>query len=224
MSVTHANKNFQTIAHGDYLLENNAWREPDVVEPPQCIFAPPGQLLGWNWNWPGNDHSKVVAFPEVIYGKKPFRSENPSLALPRRLDDLKQIDVEYAVNTPATGAYNTVFEMWMTANEEADQASIVTEIMVWVANHGLNPAGRRVHSFNSPHGPAHLYEMDGRYLAFVLEKEMLQGRIDLMSFLHELRRLKFISGEHYVSSVEFGNEVAYGQGVTIIDKYCVQVS
>jgi len=222
--LAHAYKNFQTISHGDYLLENNAWREPDEQNPPQCIFGPPGALMGWNWHWPGSDHSKVVAFPEIIYGKKPFRSEDSATILPRRIDELKKLEADYAIHTPATGAYNTVFEMWITGSEASDQDSILAEVMVWVSNHGLNPAGRRIHSFNSPYGTAHLYEMDQRYLAFVLDKEMLAGKLDLLCFLRELQRLKLVSGERYVAGVEFGNEIAYGQGVSIIERYAVTAS
>ena len=221
--MAHAHTNFATLEHGDYLLENNAWRDPDQAEPPQCIFAPPGVLMGWNWHWPGDDNSRVVAFPEIIYGKKPFRSENASTVLPRKLADLQQISARYAIHTPAIGAFNTVFELWMTRDAEAQQDSIVSEVMIWVANHGLNPAGRHVHTFASSSGPAQLFEMDQRYLAFVLEREALSGEIDLLSFLHELQRLKLISADNYVTSVEFGNEIAYGQGVSIVEDYAVRV-
>lgn len=221
--MTHANKNFATITHGDYLIENNAWRDPEVIQPPQCIFGPPGNLMGWQWQWPGSDSSKVLAFPEIIYGKKPFLDVNSCSHLPRIIEELNRAEVRYQTRTAGSGVFNSVFEMWITHSECAAQDSIVCEVMIWVSNLGLTPAGKRVHSFTTPYGPAHLYDLDNHYLAFVLEQEMLSGTIDLLLFLRELQALKLLAGNQYLASIEFGNEIAYGQGITIIDDYVATV-
>lgn len=133
----------------------------------------------------GQDRTQVQAYPELIYGKKPSSATSTTPGLPQRLSGISRIEADYDIHTKASGCYNAAFELWLTRTSAADSADITSEIMIWVSRKGLRPAGSFLKSVETPHGTADLYEalsMPWRYLAFVLDQEMLTGRIDLSFF------------------------------------------
>ena len=61
----------------EYIVENNVWGQGDIDDFIQCIYrAGSGDNIhfGWNWDWP-NVNNDVKSYPEVIYGKKPWRQK-----------------------------------------------------------------------------------------------------------------------------------------------------
>ena len=68
---------------------------------------------------------------------------------------------------------------------------------------------------NTTNGSSQFY--DGKmqywnYFAFVLDQKITEGQVDLKPFIDYLINHRLISGNHYLASVEFGNEIAYGRG------------
>jgi len=224
-------KNYGIIPYEGYHVQNNAWgyRRED---PPQSVFAPPGDGLGWAWRWKGYDSSQVISYPSIIYGKKPFNSDNTGSLLPRKIDDLLGLQATYSINTLAHGAFNTAFELWLTNSPEATRESITTEIMVWVGSDKVLPAGRKIADVpTEAYGEAELYHdirregaQQWHYYAYRLKQKRNAGTIDFLVFLGDLFRRNCISLDDYVASVEFGNEIAYGEGKVLVGDYSVQVS
>ena len=82
---------------GSYLVENNVWGQGNITDFTQCIYhtgTGDDVYFGWNWNWPvGN--SDVKAYPEVIFGKKPWNSSSTNPVLPIKIQNLNEFYVAY---------------------------------------------------------------------------------------------------------------------------------
>ena len=61
----------------------------------QCIYYESNNIqteIGWNWDWPGN--GSVRAYPEIIFGRKPWSTESTSTLLPAQINS-NQITLKY---------------------------------------------------------------------------------------------------------------------------------
>ena len=61
------------------------------------------------------------------------------------------------------------------------------------------------------------------YIAFVARKPVFHGPLDLSVFIDYLLRRGTLSPNHYVTSLEFGNEICHGAGVTEIQNFAINV-
>lgn len=221
-------KNHALLPYGNGCVQNNAWGYAGD-DPPQSASTPPGDELGWQWDWPasaGHDASQVVAYPEIIHGKKPFLDHSTLETLPAPLAAIERIRIAYVTQTRARGRYNAAFELWLVDDAQARPEHVQAEVMVWVAKRGLSPAGDCVATVDTPYGKADLFEaamQHWRYYAYVLRDEMPAGVIDLMIFVRELLARKKLDGSELIASIEFGNEIAFGKGRTAIEKYSLDI-
>ena len=63
-----------------------------------------------------------------------------------------------------------------------------------------------------------------RYIAFVRAKSQLgAGTLNLVSFLSYIQAKSLATGDEYLASIEFGNEVVSGAGETIVHMYGISV-
>ena len=121
-------------------LENNQWGQPasGAFGQQTVWYDEQTKDFGWDWDWNGARPHKITAYPEVMFGYKPW-SRQRTLC---RAQDLKQLRIEYAFQTQASGDWNAAFEVWLTSSSIAHENSISAEIMIWVARNGsINPAG-----------------------------------------------------------------------------------
>src|ERR1700744_1778283 len=110
-------ENNATLGGGAYHYENNQWgwaKEHSRYE--QCLLEREvsGQTeRGWTWAWPGQD-SSVFAYPEIIYGWKPWAGGKTSdPRFPPKGSAMQQLAIDYEVETNATGNYNLAPEVWL---------------------------------------------------------------------------------------------------------------
>ena len=73
---------FSLINKGEINIENNTWNAtnlaPNSYE--QCIYQY-NNWVGWKWSYP--DTAKGInAYPQLIYGKKPWHNGSTTTALP----------------------------------------------------------------------------------------------------------------------------------------------
>jgi hypothetical protein len=62
------------------------------------------------------------------------------------------------------------------------------------------------------------------YIAFLRAPYALgTGSLDLADFLAYILEKELATGEEFLASIEFGNEVATGSGETILNQYAVSV-
>ena len=91
----------------DLLYENNVWNEGTVKRENrlQCLLkrVVDGKVqYGWRWQWPRGS-GEVKAYPEVIYGHKPWLSTSTTGNLPRRISEIGELSVSYDIQLHAQG-------------------------------------------------------------------------------------------------------------------------
>lgn len=193
----------------------------------QSVFVNADQSFGWGWNWPTRPDLAVVAYPEIICGKKPWDNSSTTEQLPARVKDLLAIAVDYSSQTNANGIYNLAFDLWLCNSPEANEESIHTEVMVWIDKNGLPPAGNIIDSFDTPWGPIDLYHdamPKWTYLACVFRNALASATLDLNVFLTQLVAMGHVDANLFLASVELGNEVSRGAGRTHFSKYQVDIA
>jgi len=227
---------------GPYRYTNDQWGSKKATTPfEQCLLkreGPERAKLGWTWNWPGLDPT-VFAYPSITFGWKPWvggPSTDPRL--PVRVADLKRLELHYAVESEAEGAYNLAAEIWFTrarpATPAADPKSITRELMVWLeADGSATPAGSIVSTPTLGGIAYELWKEDtiGKdangvgwmLLTFKSPVTRHQGTLPLHDFVRHLVERSLLSPDEHVASVEFGNEVMGGEGTTWIERLEVDV-
>lgn len=232
-----------TIVDGPYTYENNQWGSGKARGSfEQCLLkrqVGDRTEYGWTWDFPGVDPS-IFAYPEIIFGWKPWTGGPPSdPRFPLRVADVQKLSLAYEVETEASGHYNLAPEVWITrakpTSNAANPALISAEIMFWVESAGqTRPAGSLVDRTEVDGKRYTLYRLDGagdkgngegwRLLSFTIPSTERAGTVPIDALLKYLVDTGHIDPQHYVASVEFGNEIAGGRGTTWVKRFEVNVS
>ena len=233
----HSCNDWGRIAVGPFTLENNVWNKGSRENYTQCVFASnstPPATMGWSWSWPADKREEVVAYPELIYGDKPWSEEAPSDTLPIKVSD-RDILVSYNAALKASGVWNMAFSMWLTRSLPPREKNISKEIMIWTAKSGMLPAGYlrdRVSIggidykiyINENHIPAQDGSTGGwTYITFLSIEEHLSGTLNLGEFLGYLLDRQYIEDTLYLADIELGNEIIKGQGEFILSKFEIKI-
>ena len=226
----------------DLLYHNNVWGKGDLTDYEQCLLRRnlDGTMqYGWRWQWPdGTGH--VKAYPEVIYGHKPWHATSTTPSLPVRIASVNTLSVHYAVELSAQGTYNLAFDIWVTRDNPPTPETITHEIMIWL-DQTFPPQSPEFRAgqvtmdditydlyirpgFDPAPGNSHgLSEAKIHYIAFVSQGDQYRGTIDVAQFLDYLVAHDHIPADGYVASVELGNEVIAGTGELWLHSYRIEV-
>lgn len=223
------------LSDGRFRAENNTWGKGTLAGWSQCIGLlanDDGTLTArWTWDWPISG-SNVKSYPEIIYGQKPG-NKTTTADLPRQVSSLGELQISYDVTSTHTGSGNLAFDIWLTDTGDPSTwgvPPITHEIMIWLESYGsMGPGGNWEEVVKIDGAPYSVYTAkrwgDGwDYVAFVrTEPQAGAGSINLVSFLSYMKSKDLITGEEYVASVEFGNEVVGGKGETLLNRFAVSV-
>ena len=221
------------IRSGEVVLSNNVWNRGSTKDYEQCVAVQGGSdAFLWRWRWPGGD-LMPDAFPEIVFGWQPWHRESTSNALPRRLRGLRRLEAHYDASVTAEGVYNLAFQLWFVASEVVKPAAVRAEVMVWIANEGMSPAGAQI---ETPAGAAgfDLYlaerrhidrgvERTWRILTLVARRPRPSGSIDLGSLLRALSAAGHLDRELWLANVDLGTEIAAGSGQAAIRGYRIEI-
>ena len=221
------------IDNGVYRAENNTWGKGTLSGWSQCIGLgnnPDGTLVGrWTWDWL-NSGNNVKAYPEVIFGQKPG-STTTSPDLPTKISSVDELTITYDVTSTYTGSGNIAFDIWLTNTQnpfEWGVPPITHEIMIWLDRYGsMAPGGNWIERVEMDGTLYSVYTAENwgdgwRYIAFVqVESKLGAGMLRVGSFMSYLQTKSLVTGEEYMASIEFGNEVATGAGETILNNYAI---
>lgn len=225
-----------------FVYENNVWNQGTVKrqDRSQCLLrrVVDGETqYGWRWRWPLGS-GEVKAYPEVIYGHKPWLASSTTASLPRRISTIDALSVAYEIEMRARGRYNLAFDIWVTEGGRPTPAAITHEIMIWVGEpaRAWEPApGHRADTVTIGDATYDLYVKphaewiaehgapNVAYIAFNARTPRLTGDVDVKAFLDYLTRRGYVPAGGYVASVEFGNEVMSGEGELWLKSYEVRI-
>jgi Glycosyl hydrolase family 12 len=236
--------NAATVEDAPYRYENNQWGSGKARGSfEQCLLERGANgstrtERGWSWTWPGTDPS-VFAYPEIIFGWKPWTGGRSSdHRFPLKISEMRQLAIRYEVETNATGSYNLAPEVWLISGRSSagapNPALISAEIMFWMEAAGVaQPAGTIVDRPVVAGTAYELWQKDGagdngaggwRLISLKTPTVQRAGTIPVDELLRYLVKKGLVSAEHYVASVEFGNEITGGTGTTWVKKFAVEVT
>ncbi len=62
------------------------------------------------------------------------------------------------------------------------------------------------------------------FMVFIAKKPMLSGSIDVEDFLAYLLAKGYLTKDEYMKNIDFGNEIWYGEGETVLFKFDVALT
>lgn len=248
-SSTRGGKQFDPAITGQIAIDVNAWglkgHEDELEGYIDLAVDERGVLklvASLNVTGLGLSPWDVVAYPEIIYGIKPW---NPKLGyvqepfkLPLNLKELPQIYalVDYAVINTST-AINLAFDLWiLKTHEPRNPVRGDIELMIWLYKGGIGedirPAGKRVRIVKIPlisEGTLSEAEFEvwvekelgggWTYIAYALKnpKERREVVLDVSFFITEAVRVLGLNPEdYYLSSLELGFEIFYNKVIDVV--------
>ncbi|MEO1714271.1 MAG: hypothetical protein AAFU60_13135, partial [Bacteroidota bacterium] len=228
---------FANLEIGAFKVENNVWNAGGLAAGSytQCIYSYEKEDLsfwGWEWAYP-NDAYGVNAYPQIIYGWKPWIASSTTPKLPLKVGDINRLKVSYAVDVSRNnGSYNLAFDNWINSSSSINPQNIQFEFMIWEDAHNLDPFGEFQGAVTTSNGVYHLYQgepdweppgSNWTYLAFVRQGNRQAGTVDIDELLTYLVEQGIVSAESYLASIEFGNEVGNSTGRTIVQEFVVEL-
>lgn len=228
---------FSTIDINDIKVENNVWNAGALTSDSfsQCIYSYEDNdisLMGWQWQYP-NDAFGVNAYPQLIYGWKPWQPESTTQELPKQISDLSRLKITYDTETTRNnGDYNLAFDNWINTTSDITPQNISYEFMIWEDANNLVPFGDFQENVITTNGTYKFYmgnpdwEPEGSdwiYLCFQRITNRTQGTVDVDELLVYLVNEGIVPSNHYLGSIEFGNEIGNSTGQTIIKNFNIDL-
>ena len=215
-------------------VQNNVWNTRSGNSLQQSVFQENLQgreVAGWRWRARGNFLPAVLSQPQVVCGDKPWDQ-------PLHLDSnfpfragSRKLTADFDVQLRANGIYNMTFSLWGVSTVPASCDVITHEIMIWTARSWLSPAGKKIGSLDVNGATWDVYLEPGHadasgstkqtwtYIAFVAHRPVVRGPLELTAFTDWMLRHHLLTRDHYLTSVEFGNEVSSGTGIVELRRF-----
>lgn len=228
------------ISLDEYEISNNIWGKGNINEYSQCVFGKLNpwsrrpEKMGWSWNWPKGTIG-VKAFPSILYGYKPWNNYSTTTELPQAINQLKYLTVSYQLESVRNGSVNLLLESWITSTSKPNPSSRVGELAIHLFQDNVpGQAGKFIESV----------VINGITFDFYIERNMrvpgdkdtwvyygfvhkgtsiLQAKLDMMKFVNYLVSHGYVDRKHYIASIELGNEVDHGKGITKLEHFSVKV-
>jgi len=216
---------------------NNKWGEWKLKKQErydQALFED-GNKIGWEYITP-NKNRGVIGYPELFTGKSPFGGDTTNEYFPKKIDDIQSLVAAYDVSMYVEPKkYNLAFDLWVTKNGKNETSDISHEIMVWEDRNVSMPAGRFKGEVRTSSGTYRMYHtyMDrtsenlgtpGWYFtAFVRKEGTRSNTVNLKEFIYIMLLENILDEKHFISTVEFGNEIYNACGYTIVNNYNLEI-
>jgi hypothetical protein len=216
---------------------NNKWGEWKLKKDEKYIqtLFEDGNRIGWEYTTP-NKNRGVIGFPELFIGKSPFGGESTNEYFPKKIDDINILNATYDVSMYVEPKkYNLAFDLWVTKEGKNQTSDITHEIMIWEDRNVSMPAGKFMGEVNTSSGVYRMYHtyMDRtsenlgtpgwNFTAFVRKNRRRSGTVNLKEFIYLMLINDMIDENHFVSTVEFGNEIYNACGYTIVNEYNLDI-
>ncbi len=211
------------------ILQNNTWGRGELVSGAdyrQSVAY--GDALSdgvrFDWDWEEQTPRRVLAYPSLWIGRKPFLDATAGESLPARLDAIDGLTLDYSLNWGGDLAgFNVSLDLWLSRDPDGGRDVVAEEIMVWIKSGTATPGGSVSAELRLDGAD---YEIRTRehdsgwgYAALVAETPAKAGRIDLGAILDHLRQTGAIAPDLWLMDVELGAEVTGGAGWLEVQRF-----
>lgn len=132
-----------------------------------------------------------------------------------RLSAYRSLPVRWASRLPRAGRYDVAWDVWLDGVPGDDAGRVRTEVMIWTANQGSVPSGRRVASTRFAGRRWQVWRdrsLGHPYYALVPGDRIARGSFDLMRPLTWMRHRGWLRPRVTLGQVAFGFEVVATRG------------
>jgi hypothetical protein len=223
---------------------NNVWNKQAAGQAPyrQCIRsrkAAAGQEFGWSWEWPARG-TAFVSFPAVVMGWKPWNggtSTRPEL--PVRADEIRVMRLSYTIQTSARGRHNLAAAIWLTrtgkTQRDANPTDISADINIWTDGFEMNPTGKQLGNVTIGGTAFEVWNSQNmgdasganaarwNHVVYRSTSRQVSASLDIKGIIDDAVARGLVSPQHYVSSIELGNEIMSGRGETWIRALALEI-
>jgi len=222
---------------GSFFIINNKWGAYKIKANEiyiQNIYKLKNKI-GFSFITP-NKNRGVIGFPELLIGKSPFGGVSTTSYLPCYLYKIYALESSYDVSMYIEPKkYNLVFDLWITKSDVPTVKDIVNEIMIWEDRNVSMPAGRFKGEVRTSSGTYRMYHtyMDRtsenfgtpgwNFTAFVRKEGTRSNTVNLKEFIYIMLSENILDEKHFISTVEFGNEIYNACGYTIVNDYKLDI-
>lgn len=213
---------------GQFEYQSNPWNRGKLVEGrdfTQSIEFGEKTPFRMVWRWP-DDTPEVMSYPGLIWGKKPWSTTSTTPSLPRKLDGLGALTVDYSLDwaPQPRGNFNVSFDLWIANALEDGPDTRLSEVMVWVKMWDWTPDETPAARITDATGTAAVYHRpdhaDGwNYVAVLYDDDQKTGTLDVTALLGQLAELGLISLDDYLLDIEIGAEIVSGSGWLEFQRY-----
>ena len=229
-------QDWEEYRSGPYRAVNNVWGKDglksgvDYTQSVSLDTATFPQAIKLEWDWPDVYKPEIYAYPEIIFGYKPWDPGTGAKDFIAPVDELKAFTADFDLAIAGGNTFDVSFDIWLTDRPAGGPGSITTEVMIWLHSGVVTPAGHQVASYHGNGYDAAIWREKSmgdasgdssaswQYIALQPDHDVLSGTIDIRDILQTLRKAGLISGKDYVSGFELGAEVAAGAGSLTINK------
>jgi len=229
---------WETIKTNPFILLNNVWGKGNIKKYEQCLFIMNKKSqfpLGWRWKWPNTNPDIIKGYPDITFGWQPWSDKSTTSKLPIQISKINNITVTYDIEKNIKGKYNFSFDLWITkkpGRTNPPEDNIVREIMIWLDYNKFElPSGWYAKKVKIDGEIYKFYKVKNLktenytrdYLAFLKETPEYKGNTKIHEFIKFLIKNNHINKSEYLENIDLGNEVLYGQGEIILNKYNISV-
>lgn len=220
---------------GEFQAIMGDWGKGSLVGWSQCIGAimdADGALVGrWTWDWM-NSGGNVKSFPAIVFGQLPS-STSTSTSLPERIINIDTATVSYYVSSIHSGSGNLILHMWLTNTKNPTTwgvPPITHEIIIVLEVYGdMQPAVPsrkqvKIDEISYDLSMGDNFGMGWRFIVFTrMPYQQGADTLNLEKFFSIAKKEGLITGDEYLASISFGNEVISGVGETNLKDYMIIV-
>lgn len=234
------------VYNGSYFVQNNMWGITGLPSGYSqqagigAITATGGVQARWKYNFPTDGPNEVKAYPAVGFGQKPGQTSTPNSGLPRQISAINSAISSWDVQSMYTGRGHLSYDLWLTRDGNRYPCfpctPITHEIMLAVDNYNDYATSNPGWYFSSTVIDGVTYRVwkadnfggggiQWRFIVLQMVNpiHVQKGSVDFKKVFNYLQSVGLITGQEYLASIEFGNEMVYGTGDVFVKDFKAEI-
>lgn len=222
-------KENKSITLGEYQYNTGVWGVNSANDYSYKMYGSSDLRKGTanmtvEWNVIPSTSIGVVSFSNLKYGKNPgSRTAGSTTKLPIKLDGMPSMPVTGNVKTVCLTVcqYQTTFDIFVMDKPDPATTDIGTEILINTEHSGdEGPPADAVAVIGGVSYKLYRNSFGSKWNTIVYyappNTPITKLNLDIRDFLMDAVNRGWVSNQHYLVSVEFGTEMAFGKGTTTV--------